>query len=110
MRFPRSPDRRKQEGLNGLRTRKQIELFREREAARRERAERREAEARVRHRNFDLIQRAILLVVAVAIGIAVIVGALGNADLPKLAVAGASAWAAIAAALYRFRPKSESRE
>lgn len=95
----------------GLRTERQIALFRQREAARREQAERREAEARVRHRNFDLVQRVVLLVMAIPIGAAVAIGALGNPELLKLALAGASAWSVIAAALYRLRPKlNESRE
>lgn len=95
----------KRDESRGLRTSKQIALFRQRQAAKREQAERREAEARVRHLNFDLVQRAVLLILALAIGIVLLIAALSNLDELKFALGGASAWAAIAAALYRWRPK-----
>lgn len=97
--------RHKRNGSSGLRTERQISLFRKREAARRERAERREADARVRHLNFELVQRGVLLVLAMTIGIALMIGALGNPEAFKLAAGGATAWGVIAAALHRWRPK-----
>ena|GEM_PF-2852029 len=101
--------KRQQNENQGLRTERQIELYRQREAAKRERAERREvearareSEARVRHLNFELIQRVVLLVMGVAIGVVTIISAFGNPELPKLSIAAASLWASIAAALYRW--------
>jgi hypothetical protein len=93
--------------LDGLRTRKEISLFVERENARQVRAERRGAEARVRHLNFELIAEIVLLVLAVGIGTSLIVGALGDPGLLEVSLLAASAWGAIAAALLRLRrPKS----
>lgn len=98
----------KDDELSGLRTRRQISLYIERENARQVRAERREIEARVRHLNFDLILRIVLLVLAVGIGVSVVVGALGNPTALKLALLAASAWGAIAAALLRvLRPRPD---
>lgn len=101
--------KKKQDENQGLRTERQIELYRQREAAKRERAERcevearaRESEARVRHLNFELIQRAVLLFLGVIIGMVVMIGALGNSELLKLSIAAASLWGSIAAALYRW--------
>jgi len=91
---------------SGLRDRRQIQLYIEREEARKQRAERREVEARVRHSNFELIQRIVLLGLAVVIAIALIVGILGNPALLKLAVVAASALGAIAAGLARWRGRS----
>ena len=83
-----------QDENRGLRTERQIELYRRREAAKRERAERcevearaREAEARVRHLNFELVQRGVLLVMGVVIGIAIVFGA-GIFYMARLARAG----------------------
>jgi uncharacterized membrane protein len=105
LRFARPPHSRDE--LNGLRTRKQISLFIERENARQVRAERRTAEARVRHMNFELVTRIVLLILAVGIGISVIVGVLGNPSVLELSVLAASVWGAIAAALLRLlRPRS----
>jgi hypothetical protein len=103
-----SPSKTRSEN-NGLRTERQITLYRQREAAKRERAERREVEARVRHSNFELIQRAVLLVIGVGVGSAIIVGGAGDPDLLKLALAAASAWAAVSAALYRWGRRTTSR-
>lgn len=99
MRLP-SPSR-KQDKTRGLRTERQIALYRQREAAKRERAQRRAEEARVRHLNFELVQRIVLLVLAVAIGVAVVIGATGDAGLLKLALGAGGIWGAIAGALYR---------
>jgi hypothetical protein len=89
----------------GLRTRNQIALFVERQKALRAQADREAAEQLVRHLKFDLTQRVVLLVIGVAIGIAVIVGALDSPQLLKLSLVAASAWGAISAALYRLRPR-----
>ena len=103
----RSSHRRDQ--TNGLRTERQIDLFRKREAAKREQAQRREAEARVRHLNLDLVIRIVLLVVAISIGISVIVGTLGNPMALKVSLVAASAWAAFAAGVVRaLRPTASS--
>jgi hypothetical protein len=108
---PSSPSKKKQPDENqGLRTKRQIELYRQREAAKRERAERREVEARVRHLNFALIQRVVLLVMGVAIGIALIIGARRDPALLEISLASASVWGAIAAGLYRWEPKKTSTD
>jgi uncharacterized membrane protein len=97
----------KRDEVDRLRTRKQIDLFIEREKARKARVERREAEARVRHLNLDLIVRIMLLVLAVAIGISLVIGLLHDPALLDLALIATSAWAALAAALSRvLRPKA----
>jgi len=109
--------RKKQNEDQGLRTERQIELYRQREAAKRERAERceaearaRESEARVRHLNFELIQRAVLLAMGVIIGMVVFIGALGDPELLKLSVAAAGLWGSIAAALYRWGGRGRTSE
>jgi hypothetical protein len=101
--------KKKQNENQGLRTERQIELYRQREAAKRERAERceiearaRESEARVRHLNFDLIQRIVLLVLGVIIGMVAMIGAFGDPALLRLSIAAATLWGSIAAALYRW--------
>lgn len=88
--------------LDDLRTRREIDLFIEREHARQVRAERREAEAQVRHRNFELITEIVLLVFAVAIATSVIAGAMNNPGILKISILAASAWGAVAAALLRL--------
>jgi len=97
----------KQDENKGLRTRRQVELYIEREKARQARAERREAEARVRHLNFDLIQRMVLLVIGASIGAAASLGVLGDPQLLKPAAIAASTWGVVAAALYRFRSRRD---
>lgn len=104
--FSGSPHKRKREQVNGLRTRKQIELFREREGARRAQAERREAEARVRQMNVDTFIRVGLFVLGLGIGISVIIGGLGNPVLLRLSIPAATAWGLAAASLTRvLRPR-----
>ena len=93
----------------GLRTQRQIELFRQREAAKRERAERRAEEARVRHLNFGLVQRAVLLVAAIAIPIAIGLGAVGGGTELKLAVGASGLWAAVLSAT-RTRTQDKERD
>jgi hypothetical protein len=99
----------KQSENQGLRTERQIELYRQREAAKRERAERREVEARVRQLNLSVVQQAVLLAMGVAIGIAVVFGAMGNQELLKLSGGAAAAWGGMAAALYRWAPQEKSK-
>lgn len=94
----------KRDETNRLRTERQIILHRQRQAARREEVECQEAEMRVRHLKFDLAQRIVLLALVVALGIAIFVTTLSNPDELQIAVGGASGWAVIAAALYRWRP------
>lgn len=96
----------KRDTSQGLRTERQITLFRQREEARREQAKRRETEAHVRHLNFDLFQRAVLLVLGIAIGTAIVIGALLDPGLLKLGLLAASAFGAIAAGLHRWGSKS----
>ncbi len=88
--------------LDRLRTRRQIGLYVDRENARRIRAERRSAEARVRQLNFELIARVVLLALTVGIGVGLLIGFLGNPDALKAAVLGATAWATVAVALLRL--------
>jgi hypothetical protein len=91
----------------GLRTHAQINLFVARERALLERATRLEAELRVRHLKFDLLQRVVLLTLGVAIGVLVSIGALGNPAMLKLAIAATTGWGLIAAALSRRRSGSD---
>lgn len=100
-----SPSFHRRDRDNGLRTQRQIELFRQREAAKRERVKRKAEEAQVRHLNFELVQRAVLLISAVALAVAAGLAASGNTAALKLAVGAGGAWAAIAGALYRFSSK-----
>jgi hypothetical protein len=100
----------KRDEIGGLRTERQIDLFRQREDARRARVERREAEARVRHLNLDLLIRSVLLVLVVAIGFCVAIGAAGNPHLLELSLVATSGWAAIAIGAARvLRPKARPR-
>jgi len=92
----------KRDPNRGLRTERQIQLYRQREAARRERAERREAEAKVRFANLQLAQGAVLLAVVAVIGLALVVGLLVDPDAQKLGVPAVGIWSALAAALYRW--------
>ena len=94
---------------NGLRTERQIDLFRKREAAKREQAEREEVEQRVRHLKFDLVQRAVLFAMSLAVGTAVVVGVLGNQGLLKLALVATGLWGGTTVAVYRLRPESHTR-
>lgn len=100
-----SPLSKKPDPDKGLRTERQIQIYRQREVAKRERAERREVEARVRLFNFHLVQAAILLIVAVLIAVACIIGLVANPQLLKLAIPALGAWGAIAAALHRWGAK-----
>lgn len=99
MLFSRMPNRDSQ--LEGLRDRRQIDLYVEREEARKRRAERREVEARVRQMNFDLVQRAVLLVLAIAVSVAVVIAAASNPELLKLAVGAGGLGGVIAAMVFR---------
>jgi hypothetical protein len=94
------------DGTNRLRTQRQIDLYVEREKAKRTAAERREVEARVRQLNFDLIQQAAFLAIAIGIGISLIAGAVANPDLLGAGVFASSAFAALIAALHRLASKS----
>lgn len=84
-----------------LRDRRQIQLYIEREEARKRRTERREAEARVRQANFELIQRMVFLALAVVVVLAVLIGVAGGAELLKLALGAGGILGAIAAGLHR---------
>ncbi|MGN6276653.1 MAG: hypothetical protein ACTHNP_12105 [Solirubrobacterales bacterium] len=103
LRLP-NPFKKKQPDENqGLRNERQIALYRQQEVAKRERAERheaeakareadaraREVEARVRHLNVALVQRVLLLVSGVAIGIALIIGAIHDPALLKISLTAA---------------------
>ncbi len=89
----------------GLRTERQIQMYRQREAAKRERAERREAEARVRFFNFQLVQSVVLLTVTVMVGVAFIVSLVVSPQLLEVAIPAVGAWGAIATLLSRWGPK-----
>jgi hypothetical protein len=65
------------------------------------RAQRRAEEAQVRHLNFDLIQRAVLLICTVGVGLGLATGH------SSLAIGTGSVWAVIAASLYRSRSRDE---
>lgn len=97
----------KRDEIKGLQTERQIALFRQREAAKRERAERREAEARVRHSNFELIQRVVLLACAIVIGLGIAVGSANNPDVLKLAMGGGGVWGVMVATLYGLSARRE---
>jgi hypothetical protein len=103
------PISQKRDEIGRLKTERQIQLFRQREAARRERAERREAEARVRHSNLDFVQRAVSLVLAVAICVALLLGDVGDPVLLKLVAGAGATWGALATALYRSRRDDRGR-
>lgn len=90
---------------SGLRTQRQIELFRQREAAKRERAQRRAEEARVRHLNFELVQRTVLLIATVAVAVTIALAAVGNDAALKVALGAGGAWTALASFIYRSRPE-----
>lgn len=102
--------RHKSDEIDGLRTERQIELFRKREAARRERAERREAEARVRHSNFELVMRIILLTLAVVVWLMAILGAPGDPVLRWLSLIGAGAWTAVVGTLIQILRTGSKRK
>ncbi|HEY8816103.1 MAG TPA: hypothetical protein VIP57_13495 [Candidatus Dormibacteraeota bacterium] len=91
--------------LNGLGSPDEITLFIRQQEALLVRAQRKEADARVRHSNFELIQRVVLLVLAIAVGVAVVIGAAGNPELLKLALGGGGLLGAIGAALHRWDHK-----
>lgn len=106
----------------GLRTERQIDLYRQREAAKREKAGRREAEARVReaearargaeaevrHLNFGLVERICFFGLALAVGVVAILGALKDPDLLKAAVGAGALGGATAAARYCWMPGQSS--
>ncbi|MDQ2629634.1 MAG: hypothetical protein M3Y75_01475 [Actinomycetota bacterium] len=104
------PQRKQLDENRGLRTERQIELYRKREEAKRERAERREVEARVRQLNLSVVQQAVFLLMGVVIGVAVVFGALGSPELLKLACGAAAAWGVIAGALYRWVSRGKASD
>ena len=82
----------------------------------RERAERREvearareSEARVRHLNFELIQRAVLLVMGVTTGTVVLIGVLSNSEPLKVSIAAVSLGGTVGTALYRWGGRKGER-
>ena len=80
----------------GLRTERQIALYRMREAAKRARVERKEAEARVRHLNLELVERTTYLITVVVLVILWIAGAASDDGLLKAALLIGGAKAGIA--------------
>jgi hypothetical protein len=102
MRFP-SPFKRADLD-RGLRTERQIQMFRQREAAMQDRAERREAEARVRWFNFLLAQAVVFLAVTVTLTIAFMTGLAPSPRLLEVAIPAAGASSAIATAFHRRGP------
>jgi hypothetical protein len=87
--------------LNRLKSPDEIALFIKQQKALLALAERREADARVRHSNFELIQRAVLLVLAVVVGLAVLIGAASDPELLKLALGAGGILGAIGAGVHR---------
>ena len=88
--------------LNGLESPDEIALFVKQQKALLVLAERREADARVRHSNFELIQRAVLLALAVVVGLAALIGAAGDPELLKLALGAGGILGAIGAGVHRW--------
>jgi hypothetical protein len=91
----------RKEDLSGLRDRRQIALFVEREEALLKRAEREEQEEHVRNLKFERLERAVLLVLGVAIGIAIALGCLRDPKLLELAGPAAAVWGGIGFGLSR---------
>lgn len=113
---PQSPAEKQPDSNKGLRTERQIELYRKREAAKREEAERREAEAKareaearareaeaqVRHLNFGLVERIGFFGFATAVGVVALIGALGDPNLLKVATGAGGLGGAVVAVRYRW--------
>jgi predicted PurR-regulated permease PerM len=91
--------------LKGLGSPDEIALFIQREKALMVRAQRKEADARVRYSNFQLVQGIVALVLVVAAWIAVVIGAVSNPELLKLALGAGGILGAVGAALHRWGPK-----
>lgn len=91
--------------LNGLSSPDEITLFIRQEEALLVRARRQEADARVRHSNFELVQRAVLLVLMIAVGLAALIGAASDPELFKLALGAGGILGAIGAAVHRWDHK-----
>jgi hypothetical protein len=116
---PRHPAEKQPDQNKGLRTERQIELYRKRVAAKREEAEQREADARareaeahareaeaqVRHLNFGLVERIGFFGFAMAVGVVAVIGALSDPDLLKVAAGAGGLGGAAAAARYRWVSK-----
>jgi hypothetical protein len=116
---PRNPAEKQPDQNKGLRTERQIELYRKRVAAKREEAEQREAdakareaearareaEAKVRHLNFGLVERIGFFGFAMAVGVVAVFGALSHPDLLKVAAGAGGLGGAAAAARYRWISK-----
>lgn len=122
---PSGPSDKKQSDENeGLRSEREIELYRQREKAKREKAERREAEARareaeahareaeaqVRHLNFGLVERIGFFGFAMVVGVGAIIGALSDPDLLKIAAGAGGLGGAAAAARYRWLTRQPGRD
>jgi hypothetical protein len=120
---PQSPADKQQNQNKGLRTERQIELYRKRVAAKREEAEQREAdakareaearareaEAEVRHLNFGLVERIGFFVFAMVVGVVAVRGALSDPDLLKVAAGAGGLGGAAAAARYRWVSKRSTK-
>jgi hypothetical protein len=91
--------------LERLRTPDQIALFIEQQRALVSQAHREEAEQRVRHLKFDLVQRAVILALAVSIGIALAIGSAASPLLLRDAGVAGSLLAAATASLYGYRAR-----
>lgn len=107
--------KKKQDENKGLKTERQITLYRKREAARRVQAERREAdarareaEARVRHLNLGLIERVVFLTAVIAIGLTALIGTLRNPELTQAVFGIGGLGGVVAAACYRRSSKMSS--
>jgi hypothetical protein len=102
----------------GLKNERQITLYRLREAAKRDRAERRvveaharEVEAYVRHLNLGLVERVVFVLICVGLTVAFISGALHEEDLLKIALGTSGLGGAFAASRGRLgRPRNESTQ
>jgi hypothetical protein len=93
-----------------LYTERQIALYRQRETAKRDRASRREADARVRLLNFELVKRIVLLIVTVGIGLGLVFAVLSNPGLLEASFGAAAIWGLVVASLSRWDPLGKRKE
>lgn len=116
---PQSPAEEQPDQNKGLRTERQIELYRKREGAKREEAVRREAdakareaearareaEAQVRHLNFGLVERIGFFGFAMAVGVVAVIGVQSDPNLLKVAAGAGGLGGAAVTARYRWVSK-----
>ncbi|HET9677168.1 MAG TPA: hypothetical protein VFP21_06660 [Solirubrobacterales bacterium] len=94
--------------LQGLGTPEEIALFVQQQNALTAQAKREEAQQHVRHLKFDLAQRFVLLLLAVALAVVLLIGALGDPELLKAALGGGGL-AMLAGCLYRWSAQERTK-